>query len=146
MTSNRLHPRLRRAFSIVEVVMSMFILTFALSTSVTTLQRAFINLDTARNITSAALIMQTEFEKERLLTFAEVSISYQPAIDPLYTGNPTLAGRFILTRTVTTNVASKLVEVTLSVTWTNYDRTTRTRSLSTYFADGGINDYLFSAN
>src|SRR5258708_14559646 len=73
-------PRLTRAFTIVEVTMAVFILALALTTSLAALQRAFLQLDTARHLEIAPHILQIEMEKERPLTPAHTRTPhYAPA-------------------------------------------------------------------
>lgn len=136
----------RRAFTIMEVTMSMFVLALIIATSVTTLQRAFLNLDTARNLSTASLILQTEIEKERLLNWTTVTSNFQPTLDQIYLSNPEIAGRFSLTRTVApvADHSGQLVQVTLKVTWRSYDRRQVSRTFTTYFANGGLNDFLYN--
>lgn len=135
-----------RAFTIVEVAMSMFVLALVISTSVTTLQRSFLNLDTARNLATASAILQTELEKERLMNWTTVSSNFQPPLDPIYQGNPDIAGRFALSRSIAfvANHSNQMVQVTLKVTWRTYDRRQVSRTFTTYFTSGGLNDFIYS--
>jgi hypothetical protein len=145
---------------LIEVAMTAFILALAIVTSITTMQRAFANLDTARNISTASAILQTEMEKERLFTWTKVSdVTYQPTIDASILRNPTVAGRFTLSRSVTQVIGppdqtttpatpgtarSGQVQVTLTVRWRNYDGRTLARSFTTYFTQGGLNEFLYT--
>lgn len=126
--------------------MSMFVLALVISTSVTTLQRSFLNLDTARNLATASAILQTELEKERLMSWTTVSSNFQPPLDPIYQGNPDVAGRFALSRSIVfvANHSNQLVQVTLKVTWRTYDRRQVSRTFTTYFTNGGLNDFIYS--
>lgn len=127
--------------------MAVALLAFAISTSITTLQRAFLNLDTARNLSTAATLLQTEMEKERLLDWATVSnTSYQPTLDPNHLSNPLIASRFTLSRSAVplTGTSGKMVQVTLRVTWRNYDGRQLSRSFTTYFTQGGLNEFIIT--
>jgi prepilin-type N-terminal cleavage/methylation domain-containing protein len=139
--------RIPAGFTLIEVMMAVTILALALTTSITTLQRAFLNLDSARNIETACRIMQCELEKERLLSWSQVSDnSYQPTMDPAFLGNPAVAGRFTLSRQTATvaNTADKLLQITLTVTWKNYDGHAAQRSQTTYYGNGGLYTYFTS--
>ena len=119
----------------------------AITTYITTLQRAFLILDSARNLETASRIMQCELEKERLLPWSQVNdADYRATIDSAFTGNPAIAGRFALTRTTATvaNRANKLLQITLTVTWRNYDGRTQQRSQTTYYGNGGLYTYFTS--
>ena len=69
----RAAPRSRRGFTLVEVVLAVFVLALAMVTSLAALQRAFLNLDTARNLEIAANILQCEMEKQRVFDWAQLT-------------------------------------------------------------------------
>ena len=139
VTSPR-HPPVA-GFTLVEVMAAVAILALAIATSVTALQRAFLNLDSARNIATAGRIMQCELEKERLMTWTAVSANtYLPAVDSSLLAIPAIAGRFTLTRATSliANRSGNMLKITVTVTWRNYDGRTQTRSESTYYGNGGL--------
>lgn len=124
--------------------MAVFILALAITTSITTLQRAFSNLDSARCISVASTILQSEMEKERLFSWSAVSdASYRPTLDANFLRNPAIAGRFSLSRSVTAVAgrSGQVVQVTLTVRWTSYDGRALSRSFTTYFTQGGLNSF-----
>lgn len=126
--------------------MSVFVLALVITTAITTMQRAFSNLDTARNISTASTILQTQMENERLFTWAKLTdASYQPALGTAFLRNPAVAGRFTLSRSVVTvpNRSNQMVQVTLTVRWRNYDGRSLARSFTTYFTQGGLNDFYY---
>ena len=138
---------MRGGFTLVEIIMAVGVLALAITTSITALQRAFMNLDSARNIETACRIMQCEFEKERLLTWSAVTdAAYKVAIDSAFSGNPAVAGRFTLTRSTSTvsGHSGKLLQITLTVTWRNYDGRSLQRSQTTYYGNGGLYTYFIS--
>ena len=139
--------RRTRAFTLVEVVMAVFILALALTTSLAALQRAFLQLDTARNLEIAANMLQCEMEKERLFTWATVSnASYVPVIDSSFARNPAIGGRFTLSRSVTTlsGHSSQVLQIMLTVTWRGYDGRTLSRNYTSYYTQGGLYAYLYN--
>ena len=136
-----------RGFTLVEVIMAVFVLALAITTAITTLQRAFLNLDAARNLETASRIMQCELEKERLLDWTQVSsAAYQPVIDAAFLRNPAVAGRFALTRVVAVvpNRAGQMLQITLTTTWRTYDGRTQRRSYTTYYGQNGLYAYFTS--
>lgn len=140
-------PRPVRAFTIVEVTMAVFILALALTTSLAALQRAFLQLDTARNLEIAASMLQCEMEKERLFTWAQASNgSYAPVIDTSFSRNPAIAGRFTLSRSLATLAghSSQVLQITLTATWRGYDGRSLSRSYTSYYTQGGLYAYFYN--
>ena len=133
-----------RGFTIAEVMMAAIVMAFAITTSITTMQRAFLSVDAARGITYAAQIMQTELEKMRLQNWTTVSAYPSSAttvtIDSSFTSNAYIGNRFTLTRTATT-VHSGMIKVTLTISWNAYDGHNLQRSYSTYYGQNGLYDY-----
>lgn len=140
-------PRPVRAFTIVEVTMAVFILALALTTSLAALQRAFLQLDTARNLEIAANMLQCEMEKERLFTWAEASNgSYAPVIDPSFSRNAAIGGRFTLSRSLATLAghSGQVLQITLTVTWRGYDGRSLSRTYTSYYTQGGLYAYFYN--
>ena len=136
-----------RAFTLVEVAMAVIILALALTTSLTAMQSAFLQFDTARNLGIAANILQCEMEKQRLMSWTAINnAGYVPVIDPSFARNPALAGRFTLSRTVATVAGhlGQMVQITLTVRWRGYDGRRLNRSYTTYYTQGGLYEYLYS--
>jgi Tfp pilus assembly protein PilV len=144
--------RARLGFTIVEVMMAATVMAFAITTSITTMQRAFLALDTARNLTLAGQIMVSEMERTRMLSWDEVSaFALSPTVttltlDSTFTSNPQIGTRFSLTRTVTLPDTSNpnIREIVLTITWRGYDGRELSRSYTTHYARYGIHDYLYN--
>ena len=127
--------------------MAVCVLALAITTSITTLQRGFASLDSARNVETACRILQCEIEKERLLDWSQVSSgSYVPSVDAAFLSIPSVAGRFSLSRTTATvaNHAGNLLQITLTTTWRNYDGRSQQRSITTYYGNGGLYTFFTS--
>lgn len=126
--------------------MAVLVLALGIATALTALQRAYLALDTARNLTIAGGIMQNQVEKERLLSWEQVSdLDYKPAIDASFLRNPAVAGRFTLSRSAVLlpQRSNKLVQVTLTVTWRTQDGRSLSRSYTTYFCESGLYNYIY---
>ena len=136
-----------RGFTILEVMMAAIVMAYAITTSITTMQRGFATLDTARNLTLAGQIMVGEMEKIRMLSWDAVSAypaSDTVTIDSSFTSNSRIGNRFTLTRAVETAGSADMLKITLSISWKNFDGRTISRSYMTYYAHYGIHDYLYN--
>ncbi len=159
--SRRTLPRARRSsrysergFSIIEIVLATFVMTFALATSILTLQAGFRGLADARDTTLASQIMQSEIERIRLMPWdlpGGNGISQLAASEPLnlatmFTSNPAVAAKFNLTRTVAPDDtrAADVKKIGLTVTWKSYDGRNHTRSMSTIYSKHGLYDYYYT--
>ncbi len=131
-------------------MMASMVMAFAITTSITTMQRGFLSLDTARNITIAGQIMQSEFEKMRLVPWATVDgydASGNPVaadVDSSFTSNSFIGTRFTMTRTVTL-IRAGMKQITLTVAWTSFDGRLITRSYSSYYGQNGLYDYFYNS-
>ena len=128
--------------------MSTAILSLAIVTSITTLQRGFANLDSARNIVLAGQIMQTEIEKLRMSDWTTVNAYTDDTdtavtVDSVFTSNAAIGSRFTLTRRCSTPQAGMKL-VTFTITWRNFDRRQLSRSYTTYYAQNGLYDFFFN--
>lgn len=127
--------------------MAAMVMAFAITTSITTMQRGFLALDTARNITIAGQIMQSEFEKMRIEPWATVSgyatSDTSVTIDTSFTSNAYIGNRFTLVRRAN-DIRSGMREVVLTVSWKSYDGRTISRSYSSYYGQNGLYDYFYN--
>ena len=126
--------------------MAVTILALAFTTSLTAMQHAFLQFDTARNLEIAANILQCEMEKERMLNWTQLNDgAYVTAIDPsFFARNPAMAGRFTLSRTLATVHSGQVVQITLRVSWRSYDGRSLARSYTTYYTQGGLYEYFYN--
>jgi len=130
-------------------MLAAIIMAFSIATSISTLQRGFRSVDSARNISLAAQIMQSEMERIRLKDWATID-SYGPGpstltVDTVFTSTASIGTRFALSRS-TAAVAglTDVKEITLTVTWTGIDSRVNTRSYSTYYGRYGLYDYFYN--
>lgn len=142
-------PRAGRddGFTILEVMMASIVMAFAITTAITTLQRGFLALDTARNTTLAGQIMQSELERMRLKDWATVdAYAAGPTtltLDPIYTSNAAIRDRFVLTRT-TSEVHADMKKITFSINWRSTDGRDLTRTYSAYYGKNGLYDFFYN--
>ena len=146
------------AFTIVEVMMAACVMTLALTSSLSVLGRMFAPLDTARCISYASQIMQSEMERTRITPWGNgTSIllgdgttgvtAYSAARVPVsitslgYGNANDLSSRMTLTRQAS-DVHPGMILITLTITWTTFDGIPLTRSYSTYYGKAGLYDYF----
>jgi Tfp pilus assembly protein PilV len=147
-------PARRRAFTIAEVMVAAGVMALALTTAVTTMQQAFLALDSARNITLAGQIMQSQVERLRMKSWTEIE-AYQREPQPktlrdddfdevLRRDHPEFLQRFTLKRAIA-DLGSDLKEITLTMSWRGYDGRPASRFYKTYYGRNGLYDYYFNS-
>ncbi len=127
--------------------MAAAVMALAISTSITVMQRAFASLDTARNLTTASQILQSEIEKMRLKDWTVVS-AYAAgpttlAVEGVFSATATIGTRFALTREVITPQAD-MREIVLTITWRAYDGRVLTRRMTTTYCRYGLYDFYYN--
>ena len=152
------HRKKKAGFTIFEVAMAAAVMAMAISTSLVVMGRGFASLDSARCISYASQIMQSEMEKMRLSKWADVD-AYPKTLSPtaevwtevtitsaLYTGTGDLGSRMHLWRKAETvsGYGGEIIQVTFKITWTTFDRRSLTRSYVTYYAKDGLYTYFAS--
>ncbi len=137
----------RRGVTIIEVAIAAMIMALVLSTAVTTLQRAFISLQNARDLNIASQMLQSEMEKMRLADWTTVSTftttATPVALDAAFTTNPNVGSRFTLSRTVSDPKTDTRI-ITLQVVWIGADNRPLTRHLAMRYSRNGLYDYFYS--
>lgn len=159
--------RSRRAgFTILEVAMAAFVLAFGIATSLTAIQHGMRQIDTARSMTLAGQIVQSEIEILRLQNWAQIvglqaaqaSAATPTTIDPATTitsGSATtldttlanIANRFECTRLIEDiSGRANIKRITLTVTWEGIDGRAHNLSFQTRYARNGLSDYFYVAH
>ncbi|HEY8995820.1 MAG TPA: type II secretion system protein [Lacunisphaera sp.] len=136
-------PRLHRAFTLTEVMVAATVLIFGIVSAISVGQRGLQAIDTARNLTAASQVMQSEMERLRLMSWAQIQTlqdSGSVAV-PLETG----PSRFSCIRTIR-DVKSGMKEITLVASWNGYDGRPHVARLITRYGKTGLNDYFYTAH
>lgn len=163
---SRVNPTRRAGgFSILEVMLGATVMVLGIVTAITALQYGMRSVDTARNMTLAAQIMQSEIEILRLQNWSQISaLPTSTAVDPstmITTGTSTpldvtltaIAARFTCTREVS-NVSGKndlagvpnMKLITLNVNWSGLDGRPHALRFQTRYAKNGLSDYFYVAH
>jgi Tfp pilus assembly protein PilV len=143
--------RLRQTggFTILEVALAAFVLAFGIATSIITMQSGYRQIDLARGTTIAAQILQSEMERLRLMSWGLISaLPASATFDGAthFSGNPEIAGKFSVTRTVAANATepTSVKDLTVSVQWKTYDGRPHKRSFTANYAQNGLYDYYYT--
>lgn len=139
--------------------MAAIVMVLGIVTSLTTLQFGMRSVDTARNMTLASQILQSELEILRLQNWAQISaLPASATVDPatsissgsattLDTTLNTIAGRFTCTRTVAAiSGRADIKLITLDVSWSGIDGRSHTVTYQTRYAKNGLSDYFYVAH
>jgi len=142
MTPPPASPR-RRAFTIVEVMVAASVLALGIIGVITVSQRGLQALDTARNLSSASQLMQSEMERLRLMSWAQLQVLQDSGETGVALEGP--PGRYACTRQIS-DVKLNMKEITLVATWKGYDGRGHTARLITRYGKTGLNDYFYTAH
>lgn len=128
-------------------MLASIVLALTLTTAITTMQRTFLLVTSAHNLTMGSQVIENEIEKVRLLGWDTVSAlpaSATLAVDPRFTTNRRVGNRFTLTRTVgKVRGNADLLEMKYTLTWRSAGRTL-SRSYTSYYARYGTYDWLYN--
>lgn len=138
-----LFARARRGFTIAEVMVAAAILALGVAGVITVSQSGLQAIDTARNLSAASQLMQSEMERVRLMSWAQIQ-SLQDSGQTAVTieGAP---GRYTCSREIR-DVKTGMKEITLVATWKGYDGRPHTARLITRYGQTGLNDYFYTAH
>lgn len=138
-------------------MISAIILVLGITTSLTTLTYGMRAVDTARNSTLAAQIMQSEMENFRLLNWAQLTaLPASETVDissVISSGSSTtlddtlnnIISKFTCTRTITTP-KTDMREITLTVSWNGHDGRSHTNNYITRYCKNGLYDFYYTAH
>jgi uncharacterized protein (TIGR02598 family) len=145
-----------RAFTIVEVLVAVFVMALAISTSITTLQSGYRAIDTARNLTLAGQILQSMIEDIRLKQWTDINSMAATTTGSISTFDTTgsftnfsataaaTLARFTITRTVADVTGQTgLKKIVLTAKWKAIDGHQTSVNYTTYYAQNGLYDYYY---
>lgn len=146
MNDGRHRPRLRaRAFTILEVMVAATVLLFGLVSAITALQQGLQAVDTARNLTLASQLMQTEIEQLRLKNWSQLQALQDSGNTRVTLDGGTAGARFTCTRVIS-DLKTDMKTITVTTTWNGYDGRPHTARLMTRYSKSGLNDYFYTTH
>lgn len=132
-----------RGFTIIEVMVSAAVLALGIVGVVTVSQRGLQALDSARSLSAASQLMQSELERLRLMSWAQLqALQDSGATTVPLDGAP---GRFTCEREIR-DLKAGMKEITLVAHWKGYDGRAHTARLITRYGKTGLNDYFYTAH
>ncbi|MDD2764525.1 MAG: hypothetical protein PHE83_11180 [Opitutaceae bacterium] len=145
-----------RGFTILEVVLATFVMLFGIVSALTTLHASFQAIDNARYTTLAGQILQSQMEKLRLLTWAQLTDpTYGPGNYPNFTPDISASttgqlSRFTsFTQTISDAPSpfnATMKDITLMVTWTDSFGSQHSLSYLTRYGQNGISDFFYTTH
>lgn len=134
-------------FTLVEVMFAAIVLVFGIVTAITTLQRGLQALDTARNTSYAAQLMQSELERLRLKSWNQIASLQAAGETTVATDDTATSARTTFTcRRVITDVKADMKEIKLIASWQGYDGRPHTARFITRYSKVGLYDYFYTAH
>lgn len=134
-------------FSLVEVMVASFVLVLGITTAITTLQQGFKAVDTARNYSYSAQLMQSEMERLRLKNWSQIQDLQDAGTTTVSTDDTASAARTVFTcKRVITDVKADMKEITLISNWQGYDGRPHTARFITRYSKSGLYDYLYTSH
>lgn len=135
--------------TLVEIVLSTFVLAFVITASIVCLITASRELELARSSAIATQAMQSEAERLRLMNWDSISaLPASEAVDltAAITSDSLLFGRLSINRAVAdVSGFENMKEIRLTATWTSSDKRTHTRRLMMRYSKGGLHDYYYGS-
>src|SRR3954468_20050192 len=110
------------AFTLLEVMIASIVMILAITTAITTLQHGFQSVDSARNLTYASQVMQSEMERLRLKSWSQIQALQDSGATTVATSavSGTATASFTCQRTIR-DLKADMKEITLESSWRGYD-------------------------
>ena len=131
-------------------MMAVFVMAFALATSLTTLQRGYMALDNARSTTLAAQVVQSTMENLRLQNWSQIAAydkEQKVDIASIFGSQLPATKEFsCVLRVVDAPSQTDMKELTVEVTWKGLDERYHSLNSISYYGKNGLYDYFYTAH
>lgn len=145
--STLLSPRAarRKAFTLIEIVLTLFVVGVGIGGSLIALRIGFGMIETARDQTLASQFLQSEIETLRLKNWTQLlELPSEETFVIASDFDDTVTRRFSCTRRIErARPGVDVKEVTVRATWTTSNGIEREISYKTRISRGGLNDYYY---
>lgn len=141
---NRLNIHISKAFTLVECMVSLFVIALILAGAFTMAGVGFQLLDLARSVTQVNQIVQTSIEDLRLepYTVLQDTAKYPPSkkvtVDTEFVGN--LYHDYDVWQTVDRSQPGRITFI-ITATWLSHSRVQNSRWATTTIYEKGLNDF-----
>jgi Tfp pilus assembly protein PilV len=133
----------KRGVSLVEIMVEITVLALVFASSFAAIGQGIAIIESARESTRAAQILQNEIENIRTLNWSAISALPSTSNFALGSEFPSeFLTRYVCNRAITSRRTDQK-EVTLTMSWTGQDGVQRNRSYFTYVTKEGINDFYY---
>lgn len=121
------------------------ILVLVIVGAITTLQRGFVAVDTARNYTHASQVLQSEMERLRLYNWSQMQ-TLQDAGESTFAGATAQGTASFQCSRAIHDLKADMKEITLKATWLGHDGRSHTARLITRYSKSGLYDYFYTSH
>jgi prepilin-type N-terminal cleavage/methylation domain-containing protein len=137
--------RKKNGFSLIEIMAAVFVLGLGIGGALLALRIGFGMVETARDQTLAAQLLQSQIETLRLKNWAELSaLPREESFEIESNFDESVQNRFHCVRRIEeVRAGSQMKQVTLTVTWTTTNGVQRERQYYTRISRNGLNDYYY---
>jgi hypothetical protein len=149
-------PRGNRGFTIFEVGITALVMLLCIASSLVTLTYGYKAVDNARYTTLAGQILQSQMEKLRMLTWAQLTDTTSgPVASTTFTADISSASSGMLSQftALTQSIVASpspydttMRDITLSATWRGSDGRSHTLTYFTRYAQNGISDFFYTTH
>jgi len=141
------HHKAQGGFTIFEVMMASIIMVLGITTAITTLQSGLRAVDSARNYSYAAQLMQSEMERLRLKNWSQLQTLQNSGETVVATDDTASSARTVFTcKRSITDVKTNMKEITLISNWSGFDGRPHTARFITRYSKSGLYDYVYTAH
>jgi Tfp pilus assembly protein PilV len=136
-----------RGFTLLEVMVAAVVMVLAIVSSITTLQHGLRAVDTARGLTYASQVMQSEMESLRLKSWAQIQALQDSGDTTVQAAmvDGSASASFSCQRTIR-DLKSDMKEITLDSTWRSSDGRMHAARFITRYSKSGLYDYFYTAH
>lgn len=135
--------RLRRAFSLIEVMTASAVLLLGISGALVTLQRSLSSIAHARQLDTVSSLLQSELERLRMRGWNDLQALQDSGQTAINIPPGAEFARFTCEREIQ-DLRPGMKQITVRASWGGRDGRARSASLVTRYSQSGLNDYYYT--